>query len=278
MVPPYARIGFALGVFAWLAAGVCHAENAGVPRLHPWGAFKPGAWKQIRIVIETLDEQGEVTGVRRDEHRITLTAKDESGLTLLIEAEVDVAGKRIPAEPQCVQQDYHGTVRGAEIEVKEPQEDHVTIDGRKIPVEVRQTVQRAANRKTVAKVYASQTVWPHVLRREAVTTDPEGENQSSETTMSVVALDLPWKVLAEIKSAALVHRVQKHAKGRIDTWEVTAADVPGGVVTHASKELDANGRLLRRSALELVDYGTEPQQEAAGLFPRLRSMRPRRSR
>ena len=33
--------------------------------------------------------------------------------------------------------------------------------------------------------------------------------------------------------------------------------MPGGVVAHSSKEVDVQGRLLRRSTLELVNYEAE---------------------
>jgi hypothetical protein len=42
--------------------------------------------------------------------------------------------------------------------------------------------------------------------------------------------------------------------------------VPGGIVAHSSKELDADGHLIRRSTLEVVDYGLEPDRR---IFPRL---------
>jgi hypothetical protein len=54
---------------------------------------------------------------------------------------------------------------------------------------------------------------------------------------------------------------------------VVVGDVPGGVVSHSSKEVDKNGRLLRRSTLELVDYNIDPDRERSGLFGRKRPNR-----
>ena len=38
------------------------------------------------------------------------------------------------------------------------------------------------------------------------------------------------------------------------TVEVHCDSVPGGVVSHSSGDTDANGKTIRRSTLELIDY------------------------
>jgi hypothetical protein len=50
-------------------------------------------------------------------------------------------------------------------------------------------------------------------------------------------------------------------------------DVPGGVVSHSSKEVDKNGRLRRRSTLELLDYSADPEKDRSDLFNRKRPNR-----
>jgi hypothetical protein len=47
--------------------------------------------------------------------------------------------------------------------------------------------------------------------------------------------------------------------------------VPGGIVSHSSKELDADGRLVRHSVLELVDYGSDPENDRSSVFGRKRA-------
>ena len=80
----------------------------------------------------------------------------------------------------------------------------------------------------------------------------------------MVAIDLPWEILGEIKNVACVKTVQKHAKGTVTTLAMTSAEVPGGVVYHTSSETDASGRLTRRSVLQLVCYGLQAEQERVG--------------
>jgi hypothetical protein len=51
------------------------------------------------------------------------------------------------------------------------------------------------------------------------------------------------------------------------------ADVPGGVVSQSSKEVDKNGLLVRRSTLELLDYNADPDKDRSGIFGRKRPNR-----
>ena len=70
--------------------------------------------------------------------------------------------------------------------------------------------------------------------------------------------------------------VQRHAKGTVVTLAMTSSEVPGGVVSHLSKETDTSGRLVCRSNLELVSYGLQPEEERTGLFGRKRPPRTRK--
>ena len=85
--------------------------------------------------------------------------------------------------------------------------------------------------------------------------------------MDVVALNMPWKVLEEMKNVASVKTVQKHGKGSVTTLSMTSPDVPGGVVYHTSKEINAAGRLTRRSVLELKSFGLQAEEDR-GVFGR----------
>lgn len=270
--------------FFWiaLAAGCLHAAIAVVwaeeelpwVRYHPWGSFAPGAWKTVRLVTESLDDRGNVVSVSTTETTTSLTTRDSKGVTLLVEAVVELADKRLKVVPRTVQQDYFGLSAGVPVQLKSVGVIQLDIEGRKVPVQIRQAEETTPAGRTVTTIYFSDQVPPYVLRREARSTDPEGKTQLAETITTVVAVGLPWKVLSEIKQTALVHTVHKEAKGVVETWAVVCAEVPGGVVCQASKEYDETGRLVRRSSLELTDYGLHPSKDTGrGLFHRLRAKR-----
>ena len=85
-----------LTVLVWCP--MSFAQQSGACReYHPWGEFQPGAWKLVRVLTETLDENGLVTGTTTTETRTTLMQADERGITLEIATTVEVAGKRFEA-------------------------------------------------------------------------------------------------------------------------------------------------------------------------------------
>jgi hypothetical protein len=237
---------------------------------HPWGRFRPGAWKLVRVVTETLDERGQVAGTCVTETRTSLVKIEDDGVTLEVEVGIEVAGKQFDGQPQCIKQGFHGELSGPEVHAGRAVAGEVSVEGRKMPCRTQQIESAGPNGKTVTTVYYSDAPAPYVLRRESTTTDAEGKNVVGETTLEVIAIDMPCKVLSEMKNAAYVKAVQKHAAGTVTTLATTAADVPGGVVYHTSKEMDKEGRLVRRSTLELVSYGLQAEEERPGVFGRKR--------
>jgi hypothetical protein len=245
-----------------LSAGTGACQEGGISRKHdPWGRFEPGAWKLVRVVTETLDEKGLVVSTSSTETTTILTAVGKEGVTLEVQTTVEVAGKRFDAEPQAVKLGFHGEILTKDLKVQTPVEGSVSLDGRKIPCRVYALENAGPTSKTVTKVHYSDAVAPYVLRREAITTDLSGESTLSETTAEVEARDMPWKVLNHRQPATIIKSTQKHAKGTIITWAVASADVPGGIVTHTSKEVDKNGRVIRRSTLDLVSFGMQCEED-----------------
>ncbi len=254
------------------------AQNGDITRRqHAWGCFSPGAWKLVRVITETLDEKGKVGSTSTSETRTTLLAVDSDSVTLLIEAVVEMAGKRFDGDPQTVKQGFKGEVTTRKINVKNLDPVQLVIEGRKIHCNVQQLEFNSPAGKTATKIYYCDKTAPFILKRESITTDPTGKTTLSETSVNVIALDMPCKVLAEIKTAAYVKAVHRTTKGTIVTLAITSPDVPGGIIHHASKEVDKSGRPIRRSILELTEYGEQSDDKRPGLFRRTRPGRHRKT-
>lgn len=256
-------------------SGLSPRDSGLSSRHHPWGKFAPGAWRTARIVTETIDDRGRTIGTNITETKTTLLKIDDDGVALEMESGIEVAGKQFDGAPQCVKQGFHGDpiVPGARAHILPASE--VIIEGRTIPCRVDQVESSDANR-TTTKVFYSDAVAPFQLRRESVTTDADGKNILSQTSVEVIALDMPYRVLNEIKSTACLKTVQKHLNGTTVTLSLSAADVPGGIIAHTSKETNNEGRVVRRSTLELIGYGFQPEEERSGLFGRKRPPRSRK--
>lgn len=256
-----------------LAAPADPPKTEGATRKHHcWGRFEPGAWKLVRVVTETLNEKGEVINTSTTDTRTILTSVDKDGVTLEVHTTVEVAGKRFDTEPQTIRQGFHGETLVADCKSKNRDDVELTIDGRKVAAHAQQidfTGPNAGN-KTTATVYYSDTVSPFVLKRESTTTDAEGKSVLNETTLEVESLGMPWKAGTKLHPSAIVKTVSKHPKGQITTWSVTSAEIPGGVISNTSKEIDKSGRLVRRSSLELLDHGLSCDEEQVNIWGRIK--------
>lgn len=276
------RLPVSATLISWLAVCLCsHAaeqQTKVLPRHHPWGAFRPGAWKQVCAVIETLDENGFVKNTSTSETKTTLMSVDSDGVTLEVRVVQEVAGKRFTSEPNTLRQGFHGELLCPELKVGETRPGQVVVEGRTVPCQVLQFLHTTPTSKATANVYYSTAVAPFVLRRHTVVTDLEGNKSLSETSVNVTSLSWKPHHLPGISNTVLVGVVKKHAKGTIITWAVTSPEVPGGVVRQFSRELDGQYRLVRRSRLELTKFDMEPEDERVGLFGRRRPARPRKSK
>jgi len=261
-----------------LVPSLSSGQTTGITRKHhPWGRFQPGAWKLVRVVNETFEEQGTLTSVAQT--KITLRAVDEDGITLLSQVSIELGGRQFDPQPQTVKQGFYGEPVSENVRFTDLGTGEVTIQDRRIPCKIEQLEFRDPIGKTVSrtKIYYSDTVEPYILRRESKKTDPKGK-VISETTVEVLDLDVPCNVLGVIRRAAHYKTVHTHPKGTATTLAVLSMDVPGGVVCQDRKELDASGRMIARISLELIDYGLEPDQNDRGGFFRRRRGRRRSSR
>jgi hypothetical protein len=225
------------------------------------------------VVTESLDDGGRVVGVNITETKTSLVSIDADGVVLEVEVGVEVAGRQFNGQPQCLKQGWHGELAGGEVKFLPAAAAEVSIEDRKIPCRSQQVEVAGSSGRTSVNVLFSDTLSPYVLRRQSKTTDADGSNVLSETLSEVVALDMPQRVLADIKNVACIKTVQKTPKGVVTTLAMSSPEVPGGVVSQTTKETDKSGRLVRRSTLELLSYGTRPETERIGLFGRKRVVR-----
>ena len=105
-----------------LGAECCAADETGMTaQHHPWARFEPGAWKRVRVVTETLDEQGTVTSTSTTETKTSLVRVEQNAVDLEVEVSVEVAGKRFEGQPQCIRQGFNGEVVGPDMKIKSSQ-------------------------------------------------------------------------------------------------------------------------------------------------------------
>jgi hypothetical protein len=246
-------VGFAL---AGCVSQFASAEELVIPRQqHPWGHFEPGSWKKVSVVTQNFDDKGQVVGTSITESKTTLEKADNDGITLKVESTVDVGGKRLESPQQKICQGYPGQPLGQTIELKSLASETVSVEGKDIRCQVWQLKNDNPDGQRVTKLFYSGSTAPYVLRRETQLFDKTNPKISYDTTVEVVALEMPYKVLDEVHTVAYEKTTAKGSRGILTTVAVVSPDMPGGVVTQTTKEADASGKLLSRSTLEIVDYG-----------------------
>jgi hypothetical protein len=249
-------------------------STAWPPQVHPWGEYQPGAWKLVRITTENYNDQGALFLTNLCDIKTTLAKRDADSLTLEERISAEACGQPLDRLHTFIQ-GFHGEMISPTMHVKEPIPGEVEVENRKIPCLVRQVESVTPTSKTVSTLYYSPNVPPYLLKRLSVTTDRHSNQVLSETTMTVLALDMPFKFQGALMSAAYVKTVQKTPQGTTFTLATVCPKIPGGIVSHTLKELDAGGRLIRRSTLELLDYGTKPEPDHPIFFNRRRPGRHR---
>lgn len=251
-------MGFRHTACAWLvgllAAGVVAAQEAPLPAdHHPWARFPVGSWKSVRVITETIDDDGNVANVSITDTKTTLVGSDASGVTLRTEVTVEIAGKQFASQPQLTRYGLYGETAGETVSAKKTGEQEVAINRARFKCETRQVTFTTDQVKRVSTLQYSAERFPYVLRRETTTSDAD-DAKISTTLVETIATDLPQKVLGEIEPGTFVRTVRSGPKGSSVTLEVQCFDVPGGVVSHTAKEMNEAGRITRRSMLEIVDF------------------------
>ncbi len=224
---------------------------------HPWARFGKGAWRHVRIVTQSFDEQGEPTDSSLTDNKTTVIEVTPERVTLQVEVTVEVAGQRFPSQPQIIKQGYAGETLGETTAVKPLDGETITIDGQEIRCEAEQIEIAGGVTQEISTIAFARDRYPAILRRKSTLSDAAGSKVMQEVTSEVKTLDMAHRILDEREptTAYLVRLDQKNDRGTTVTWSWHVPDVPGEVVDQCSKKLDTMGRLVRRTTLELVDYG-----------------------
>lgn len=231
------------------------AEN--LPRrIHPWGNFEPGAWKVLRAVTESFDKEGVAGSVT--ETRFTLESADDSGVTIRVEVLVEMAGKRFRTEPHRVKQGWHGEPVGENTQVQDLGPDQIAIEGRVINCQVMRIENLLPGGRTQTKLWYSPTVPPYVLRREVIVSDRVSGQLLEKSLSEVTVLEVPCRVGRQVLSTSQLRATHEFPRGTITTLSLISPEVPGGLIGQTAREVDKEGKLIRRTTVELVDFGLQP--------------------
>lgn len=238
-----------------MTPGAALADDlANVQATHPWGRCRPGSWKRVKVVTESLDAKGRVTNTSTTDTLSFLEEITERDYALRVEVTVEV-GEEIHLPTAVDSARILWEAPGQVVSRRKIRDEEISLQGRTMPVENREITIQTEKQRRVSTVHYSEKTQPHVLRSLTTITNGDGKTAMGSTQVDVVALDMPYRVLSETRNASFVRTVQMQPTGATTvTLEVHCSDVPGGVVAHMSKEIDEAGQTLKRSTLELLEY------------------------
>lgn len=222
---------------------------------HAWGRFKPGCWKSVRVITDILDEEGNVNSTTKTETKTTLLKKKGNSYTLEVEVTVEIADRRIASEPKQIKRNFILNTDG-KIRIKPASKATLELSGHSLPVDVLNVTLEDAIGRRSSIVHSSRDTPPFVFQRETVMVDNENK-QLYRTVVKVTEFGLAHKVLGETKKICTIHTVHSQGMTTVTSDETYCEDVPGGIIAHQSSEVNASGQVMRRSRLELLDYGLD---------------------
>jgi hypothetical protein len=225
---------------------------------HPWGRFHVGSWSKVRVVTETLDEAGDVTGSTVTELQTLLSELALDHYVIKVDSTLEVAGKRFARPRQSLRLGYAGERVGERVLARASERANLQIAGRNIAATAQEVEVRGAGQKMVATVRFAKRVAPFVLERVATQVDLSNPENRTESKMSVVALEMPHEIGGAIHRTAHTRQVERTPQGETVTYSVISPEVPGELVYQTAQKLDPTGRVTHRSTLELVGYYVAP--------------------
>lgn len=227
---------------------------------HCWCHLKPGAWRTLRITTETFDVSGKSLGLSITTETETLGEVNDAHYALESQSEVEVGGSKLrgPTRQHILQMITDSADERSEA-FEQPAEQ-INLDGHPIPCSVWHVKVMRSDRQLVYDIYYNDSVWPFVLRRDVVETSADGADPLSTTRVTVVRSQVPIVLNERIVTGAHFLSTTETPAGRTERFEVHSHDVPGGLVSKATTEWDAEGHRIRWSTTELVDYGTENRE------------------
>jgi len=225
---------------------------------HPWGRFLPSTWCIVQTVtVSNIDGQA----VRSTQTvRTTLQSVDENSVTLKKVETLELDGRVIERRPQIVEYDFFNEPIQDNVLIRQGEPDKLMIDRKVVPCVVRIYEQQTSGGHLTTTIWYTPHVYPYVLRVERVLRDsPNGDGAWGQIVRQSVTLVQETSALKALRGNRRNRTYTLRTEERMgNITRITEArcswDVPGGLLESTTRELDAQGREIRRSVSRMTNY------------------------
>ena len=244
-------------------AALLTATGGGVPmpltaNEHPWGRFLPNTWNIVQTVtVSNID--GRI--VRSTQTvRTTLQSVNESGVTLKEVETLELGGNIIERRPQIIRYDFFNEPIQENVQIRQGEPRKLMIDRKVVPCAVRIYEQQTPGGHLTTTIWYTPHVYPYVLRVERILRDsPDGENAGGQIIRQSVTLVQETSALKALRGNRRNRTYTLRTEERVgNITRITESrcswDVPGGLLESTTRELDAQGREIRRSVSRMTNY------------------------
>ncbi|MEM9354293.1 MAG: hypothetical protein AAGA92_14900 [Planctomycetota bacterium] len=232
---------------------------------HLWGRFPVGSYRVLRTITETFNPDGSLLGKSVTTKHEVLKAVVDDTYVLDVKAAVDLDGKQVSGDWKTRALKLATDEPGRLIESADLGAATVEVHGE--PFECRLWEFRYAdeNETVVQQTHYRRDGFPHAVRMSrTVLTEEEGGGPEATLSMEVTTMPVPYLLRGRIVSGCRTRWSRRSAKGRTVRSVFLCESVPGGAVEASSTDTDSEGRRVRHSVTELVDYGVAPIPDPTG--------------
>lgn len=237
-------------------AGRATNPTFSLPRAqHAWVRFASGAWRTIRVTtlatptgadapLESSAVQTEVLKSASDDHYV-----------IEVQATVETGGKTIVG--QWRERRLHLLVdrTASSLAHRRLGDASVAVNFTDVPCNVWELSYVHDSQSMVDRIFYNSEVPPYVLRRESIEQGGMEDRPHSVERTEYIAIQLPYVVNDDALMCDCRRRYTSGVKGRTVEIAFVSNEIPGGEAAAWSTEWDAEGKRVRTTRTELVDYG-----------------------
>jgi hypothetical protein len=235
------------------------------PEHHPWAHFPIGSWKKVRITEEAYDETEKLVS-----ESVTIRLERLQGIgpqhfSLTQEVTISVGGRQVEAPPQTVTLGLVTEEPGKFESLTSMSPEAVTLEGRQVDAEVFEVATSGDVHSVTTRLWYSADEPPHILRSITQAISTASQESVWLRTRKVLARNLPFVLggrhggKGETQVAAtFVEEDHTTSKAVRHSILVYADEIPGGIAARWTKEVNNEGRLVRREMETLLDWGAAP--------------------
>lgn len=224
-------------------------------KMHPWGQFHPGAWRLTKMCVETYEKNKEADRITCTDVYTTLQSLENDEVTCVVESFVNLAGKKVKMDPKTRIQGFHGLEKSEFKSYQVQKSESLCVGGVPVTCEVVCFSHTDEKVKKNVRIWVNRSLFPYIFKKEVRIQNMQTGEMEELTRLEVTKLNCQIALFGKIFKGFQTKIDTTFSSRTVNSVLVSSGEIPGGVVSRVSREMDADGNLLQVSSGELIDFG-----------------------